>query len=173
VFLRRVAIVGISADTWLSEESVHDRGDAGEGRPDLNGDRRLSMSEKASLVLEIVAAYVRVRRSLRNRNVREAVISLRDDVLLPRSVDDPTSSRKLELRLARAVVRTLSFLPLDSRCLWRALVLTHLLSRRGRKTVVVIGVRNNPTFGAHAWVESEGIPLLPGADAGFERLVEL
>jgi Transglutaminase-like superfamily len=36
-----------------------------------------------------------------------------------------------------------------------------LLGRRGIPSRVVIGVRTSPEFAAHAWVEQEGLPLLP------------
>jgi hypothetical protein len=58
----------------------------------------------------------------------------------------------------------------------RSLVLTALLSRRGIASTLVIGVRPGGEFGAHAWVEHEGAPLLPSGATGsaetpFERLV--
>ena len=77
-----------------------------------------------------------------------------------------------------AVARTLRLLPTDSRCLMRSLVLSALLARRGIDSSLVIGVRTAEAFGAHAWVEHEGRPLLPtGASASgaapFHRLVEV
>jgi hypothetical protein len=77
------------------------------------------------------------------------------------------------LRLGRAVSRTLSVLPTDSRCLVKSLVLTSLLTRRGASSSVVIGVRPGGEFEAHAWVEQAGAPLLPTGNGKFERLLEL
>jgi hypothetical protein len=53
-----------------------------------------------------------------------------------------------------------------------------MLARRGIDSVLVIGVKMQPSFSAHAWVESGGRPLLPPLDysAGAtqsSRLVEL
>jgi peroxiredoxin len=47
-----------------------------------------------------------------------------------------------------------------------------MLERRGISQVVVIAVRPRP-FAAHAWVEVEGAAVLPDADPGYERLLEL
>ena len=55
----------------------------------------------------------------------------------------------------------------------RSLVLTEMLARRGIYAKVVIGVRPDPSFGAHAWVEVDGQPLLPTEEATYHRLVEI
>jgi hypothetical protein len=54
----------------------------------------------------------------------------------------------------------------------RALVLTALLARRGIDSSLVIAVQTEP-FGGHAWVERQGVPLLPAAGPPFLRIVEL
>ena len=55
----------------------------------------------------------------------------------------------------------------------RSLVLTAVLERRGIASRFVIGVRGaGDDFLAHAWVEYDGLPLLPAGD-DFERLTEL
>ena len=74
---------------------------------------------------------------------------------------------------SQAIGRTLRYVPGDSRCLVRSLVLTSLLARRGIDVKFVIGVAPGPEFKAHAWVESDGLPLLPSLDDEHERLVEL
>jgi hypothetical protein len=83
--------------------------------------------------------------------------------------------RRDGLRLGRAVVRTLSVLPTDSRCLVRSLVLLRLLVRRQGSGSLVIGVQ--PTQGrelvAHAWIELDGRPLLDPGDGTFSRLLTL
>jgi hypothetical protein len=76
-------------------------------------------------------------------------------------------------RLSRAVERTLGPLPTDSRCLVRAVVLLRLLARRGRRGQIVIGVRKAGSFGAHAWVELDGRPVVFDEADGFERLAAL
>ena len=75
------------------------------------------------------------------------------------------------LRLGTAVQKMLGVLPFDSRCLVRSLVLKHMLAKRGVPSSLVIGIRNEPTFIAHAWVERDGVPLLP-TDSSFHRLTE-
>ena len=55
----------------------------------------------------------------------------------------------------------------------RSLVLTGMLARRGVYATVVIGVRPEPTFAAHAWVEVDGRPLLPDDESIYRRLVEI
>jgi hypothetical protein len=47
-----------------------------------------------------------------------------------------------------------------------------MLARRGIDSTFVLGVRANPSFGAHAWVERNGVALLPTTYA-FTRLSEL
>jgi hypothetical protein len=75
------------------------------------------------------------------------------------------------LRLGRVVGRTLKLLPTDSRCLIQSLVLTRMLAKRSIASTLVIGVRKDPAFEAHAWVEHEGQPVLP--PGRFTRLMEL
>lgn len=88
-------------------------------------------------------------------------------------VEDCEGSHVPGSRLAYIVSSVLRLLPTDSRCLMRSLVLTRLLARRGLPSALVIGVTASPEFGAHAWVEQDGRPLLPAHDAIFARLVEL
>jgi hypothetical protein len=77
------------------------------------------------------------------------------------------------VRLGHAVGRTLAPLPTDDRCLWRALVLSALLAKRGIDSSLVIGVRTQPSFLAHAWVERDGVPLIDPGGSAFGRLLEL
>jgi transglutaminase superfamily protein len=75
--------------------------------------------------------------------------------------------------LGWAVARLLAYVPGDTRCLIRSLVLTRLLARRGIEAKLVIGARATPEFSAHAWVEHDGVPVLDPGDESFGRLVEL
>ena len=128
---------------------------------------RLSPAGKALLALEILQAYVRVRRELRRADFQSVVRTLRggDGVPTENTIGAP--------RLGRAVARTLRLLPTDSRCLMQSLVLTKLLARRGIPSSLVIGVASGHEFGAHAWVESGGISLLPAREHVYQRLVAL
>lgn len=130
----------------------------------------VSRMRRLMLVAEILAAYVKVRWRLRRRDVVSVVDSLRP----PSSRrSGPVDERASGRGLARAVVRTLTLLPTDSRCLTRSLVLTSLLARRGIESRLVLGVRHRPAFAAHAWVEHEQVPLLPAGEPTFERIAEL
>ena len=118
---------------------------------------------RARLAGEILGTYARAWLLLRRRPLPEALASLRTHGRR-RQTEDPR-------RLGRAVSRTLRVLPTDSRCLVRSATLAGVLAHRGLDGVVVLGVRPGDSFAAHAWVELDGIPLLP--DGGFERLAEL
>jgi hypothetical protein len=128
---------------------------------------------KARLALEIVATYIRVRRAVEDRDVRNVLSRLRDAPLadagaMPRDLLSPAA------RLSRATTRTLRWLPGDTRCLTQALVLSTLLARRAIPSRLVIGVTADADFGAHAWVElTDGRALLPPEEDRFARLVEL
>src|SRR5205085_8891121 len=111
------------------------------------------------------------RRALRRGPIDSAVASLR-------SIAEPTRaggavSLEEARQLGRAVARTLSLIPGDTRCMSRSLVLTRLLARRGIPAKLVIGARAAPDFLAHAWVECDGQPVLSPGDGSFGRLVEL
>ncbi len=132
-------------------------------------DGRLRPHAKGALVVEILAAYARVRWELRRTGLKGALVSLRQPGAPPASRDAVALGR----RLAPAVSRTLSALPAESRCLMRSLVLTRLLARRGVTTQLVISVRPGEHFAAHAWIEHGGVALLPADAPAFEHLVTL
>jgi hypothetical protein len=119
---------------------------------------------------EIVAAYRQARRELRRAPIVEVVAALRSEPAQTVAAAAPTLAEAR--RLGSAVSRTLAWMPGDTRCLARSLVLTQLLARRGIPAKLVIGARAAPDFLAHAWVECEGQPVLSPGD-GFGRLVEL
>lgn len=127
--------------------------------------------ERGRLVTEIVAAYLRARREMRRAPIATAVERLRAGGPPPRA--EEANSLEEARRLGRAVVRTLVFVPGDTRCLRRSLVLMKLLAKRGISARLVIGARTGPDFLAHAWVEHGGEPVLPPGDGSFGRLVEL
>jgi transglutaminase superfamily protein len=126
---------------------------------------------KLSLAGEILIAYGRVRWWLWRVDFRRTVHALRES--RGRRLPVAGSPAYAGARLGGAVVRTLRLLPTDSRCLMRSLVLTALLTRRGIDSRLVLGVRRDEDFAAHAWVEHAGVPLLDPGDPGFKRLLEL
>jgi hypothetical protein len=135
------------------------------------GAARLTVAETLRLSLEILWAYVMVRWWLLRSDVPEAAESARNRAVQAASVTDPLPLSTV-IRLGRGVQRTLGALPFDSRCLVRSLVLRCILARRGAESTVVLAAKPRPEFAAHAWVEYEGIPVLP-TGAGFHRLTEL
>lgn len=135
--------------------------------------RRLPLREKVALAGEIVAEYGRVRLLLRRHELPVVLARLRSRRPPAPAYADALAGKAAAIRLGRAIGRTLRYVPGDSRCLVRSLVLTSLLARRGVDVTFHIGVAPGPEFKAHAWVESDGLPLLPPLDAEHERLVEL
>jgi hypothetical protein len=133
--------------------------------------RRAPFVDRARLAAEIVVTYGRARIHLRRSDLPAALAQLRADAGPERLAGD--EARVLALRFAHAARRTLGLIPADSRCLMRSLVLTALLARRGIRTTLVVAVRVSGGFGAHAWVEIDGRPLLEPAHPPFQRLVEL
>lgn len=126
-----------------------------------------------SLIVEVLSVYARVRWLVLRRGPVEAVSALRGG-LREHLVPDTDGLRKLRsLLFGRAVNRVLTALPTDSRCLMQSLVLTAMFARRGIYSSVVIGVRPDPAFAAHAWVEVDGRPILPSDEANYRRLVEI
>jgi hypothetical protein len=138
----------------------------------MPSDRRLGPGERMRLGLEIAIAYARASRELHRASIEEVVARLRAAGAAPQSGDGDVELEEAR-RLGRATVRTLRFLPGDTRCLRRSLVVVRLLARRGIEARLVIGARTAPDFLAHAWVEHGGQPVLSPLDGSFGRLVEL
>lgn len=136
----------------------------------LPAGRRLGTVERIRLGAEIVGAYLRARRELRRAPIETVVERLRSTP--PPALAPPLAIAESR-RLGQAVGKTLAFLPGDTRCLRRSLVLIQLLSRRGIGGRLVIGVRSEPDFLAHAWIECGGEPVLSPLSGSFGRLVEL
>jgi hypothetical protein len=135
---------------------------------------RLRPIPRLRLTAEVLATYLRVRRLMRRDDPERAVRALR--AYASGSELEIEMERDHEVfvawRLARALEKVLARLPTDSRCLFSSLTLMCMLERRGIEQVLVIAARPQP-FAAHAWVEVEGEAVLPDADPGYERLLEL
>ena len=127
---------------------------------------------RARLAGEIVIAYVHTRRAMRRDPFARVLECARGSASCTRERPEAISLAEAR-RLGGAVGRTLALLPGDTRCLARSLVLMRLLSARGIQAKLVIATRTGPQFGAHAWVEHAGEPLLCPGDGSFGRLVEL
>jgi hypothetical protein len=134
---------------------------------------RHSAADITLLGAEILTAYLRVRWLLRRHDLPTVVSSIGAPTRRsPESAAGPAELR-VGARLARSTSRCLAALPADSRCLVRSLVLIAVLARRGIASSLVIGVRPGGEFAAHAWVELDGLPLLPADGEDYERLLEL
>jgi hypothetical protein len=136
----------------------------------FRGGRR-SYQARLRLALEILTAYTRSRYGLRRAPIASVVAGLRSRS--PSAAPPVADSLEEARSLGWAVARLLAYVPGDTRCLIRSLVLTRLLARRGIQAKLVIGARATPEFFAHAWVEHDGIAVLDPGDESFGRLVEL
>jgi len=137
--------------------------------------RRNAAPSKVALASEILVVYARVRLRMRRGDIREVVASIRS-----RSASRPAPSEAgsaevwlTSARLANAVIRTLTVLRTDARCLSQSLVLLWLLARRGIPGTLVVGVHTSPEFAAHAWIEHAGKPLLSPGSFPDGRLLEI
>jgi hypothetical protein len=118
-----------------------------------------------------VAAYSRARWLLWRSDLPATVAALRSQAARRRAPVE--TSVRAGVRLGQAMGKTLRHVPFDSRCLMRSLVLTSLLARRGIESSLVIAVQSEPTFKAHSWVESDGVPLIEPAGPPFEVITQL
>jgi hypothetical protein len=137
---------------------------------------KLPAGPRLRLASEVVWTYARVRWVMRDDDAERAVRRLRGDARDPAAGPRSHGQRDLEVlaawRLAHATGKVLERLPSDSRCLFRSLTLMCMLERRGISQTLIVAVRPRP-FGAHAWLEVDGRAVLPEADPGYERLLEL
>ncbi len=137
-------------------------------RPSSAG--RFTRWEKARLAAEIVGQYLPLLRSLR----RDGLATVLEEARHPRCVRvaiAPEEEHETARRLGSVVEQVLGPLPTDNRCLIRSLVLVRILARRSVDARLVIGVRLDDEFAAHAWVEHDEQPLLPtGCFEPLQRL---
>lgn len=134
--------------------------------------RPFGTGQRIRIATEIVASYCAARWWIVRLSFPESVTAARNVRPSSRVSLDEGELDAVGIRLGNAVQRTLRALPVDSRCLVTALVLTRMLARRGIKSTFVLGVRARPRFAAHAWVERGPTALLP-TKPEFQRLVEL
>lgn len=134
--------------------------------------RRLPLRRRLRLAGEVLAAYLVTRISLSRNGLPATLERVRRARDVQRLDADDAYSRYAAYRLGQVVEKVLQYLP-DARCLTRSIVLVALLARRGVASTLVIGVSPAPDFKAHAWVELEGVPLLPTGESEYSRLAEL
>lgn len=124
---------------------------------------------RVALMLEVLAAYVPLRRVMLTNDPRAMVMRARRIKPFPTVMDDAEADRAA-VRLGWIVRHVVGILPTENRCLIRSLVLVRLLERRGIDNRLVIGVRDSRSA-AHAWVEHNGKAVLPRGP--HEPLIEL
>jgi hypothetical protein len=130
---------------------------------------RMSVWHKARLVAEILHQYPRLLRSLRRDDFPTVLATARAPGCCVEVLEE--SEHAAAVRLGSIVTQVLNPLPTDNRCLIRSLVLLRLLARRGIGADLIIGVRADDHFAAHAWVEHDMQPLLPVGE--FQALTRL
>lgn len=128
----------------------------------------MALPAKLRLGLEILAAYGRAWWGMRRHELPTVVARVRAEHA-HRSTPLPTAEKR---HLAAVTMRLLSVLPTDSRCLARSLTYLSLLEHRGVSGTLVIGVQTQSGFRAHAWVECDGIALLPSGSGEYEPLAK-
>ncbi len=128
---------------------------------------RVGIRHRARVTLEILVAYVPLSRHLRANDLTRMVAEARAPDRPRRPVPE-SEHAALARRLGFMVEKVLARLPTDDRCLIRSLVLLRMLHDRGISAELVLGVRSQGAFGAHAWVEHEGEAVLPHGN--FARL---
>lgn len=137
---------------------------------------KLPPGQRLRLAAEVLRTYTRVRWVMRDEDAERAVRRLRIEARDAVETTEPAGENDRELlaawRLAQATRKVLERLPSDSRCLFRSLTVMSMLERRAIPQTLVVAVRPRP-FGAHAWVEVAGRAILPEADPGYERILEI
>ena len=130
---------------------------------------QLRLHHRLRLAAEILRAYLPLARAVRANDLDGMVREARGAGRLIATAE--TERQDTAVRLGLMVERLLTVLPTDDRCLIRSLVVLRMLEVRGIPSRLVLGVRTQPGFVAHAWVEHDGRAVLP--TAGFHRLLEL
>jgi hypothetical protein len=131
---------------------------------------------RVRLTVEVLRCFARVRRDYwkpARHDLRGAMALLRENEGRRAHYAMPALSDQEAIRLGYAVSRVVALMPGESRCLMRSMVLSCMLERRGVGSTVVIGVVPGADFTAHAWVEREGLALLPRQRAAAGRLVQI
>jgi len=133
--------------------------------------RPLGSVRKTGLSLEVVLIYVQARWMLPRLELKEVLRRLRQPTRFVTPLPRGLTADEQGIKLGRAVVRTLALAPTDTRCLVRSVVLSALLARRSIPSTLVVGVKTDPHFRAHAWVEGESRDLL--SREGYSTLVRI
>jgi Transglutaminase-like superfamily len=134
--------------------------------------KRVPLRQRISLGVEIFFAYLSARRSVKRDGLTRTLSELRSSTANPETGLTRAENRYVAYRMGRVVEKVLRAVP-DARCLTRSVVLVGLLAKRGLPSSLVIGVARTPEFAAHAWVEYDGIPVLPTLEPKYSRLTEL
>lgn len=126
---------------------------------------------RVRLLGEIFASYAQARWLLVRGDLPSAVAGVRARARRLSSTPVPVGDDPR--RLVSIAIRVLERVPFDSRCLMRSLVVLGMLARRGVETRLVVGVEVESGFAAHAWIEHEGVAVLPAGSFAQGRLTAL
>ncbi|WP_295634165.1 lasso peptide biosynthesis B2 protein [Novosphingobium sp.] len=136
---------------------------------------------EAAVLLVVARLLIRFVRFGRWRNVLGRVAP-QAGVVLPAAESNGIDATyqeagTLDRYLSRVVDRAALRMPFEYRCLPRAAALHWMLTRRGRPTMLVIGVLPGPRRGQlddlHAWVELGGEVLIGSSPEPFAVLLRL
>lgn len=130
-------------------------------RREVEAPRLRDVPEGARAVTDLWVAY-------RGRSLAELL------KMMPSPKGDAPSTGSLDevVRIAIRFQRWAPFAPTSAKCLLRTFMLRRLLRRRGQDALWVFGVRTRP-FGAHCWLQADGIVLDDDVDriAAFEPIL--
>jgi hypothetical protein len=118
------------------------------------------MATRLRLIAEMLTIYPGMLKVVRSNDLTAMAKAARAPVR-GRIATPPDLEHATAIRLGQIVGHVFGVLPMDARCLVRSLVLLRLLERRSIQATLQIGVRTTGDFGAHAWVEHDGAPVLP------------
>lgn len=158
----------------VTEQKAESQGDIGKYVADVGWWRIHAQLAEAAVLLTLSRLLVDFVRFGRWRGVLGRVVPAG---LTNRSADGRDAPDQRDRYLSRVVDRAASRLPFACRCLPRAMALHAMLTRRGKRTTLVIGVLPGPRRGhlddLHAWVELNGEVLIGISPEPYAVLVRL
>ena len=158
----------------MADRKAGDRGDTSGYAAELGWWRIHAQLAEAAVLLVVSRLLVDFVRFGRWRGLLGRVVPAGPTT---RSDDGRDAPDQRDRYLSRVVDRAASRLPFACRCLPRAMALHWMLTRRGKRTTLVIGVLPGPRRGhlddLHAWVEINDEVLIGASPEPYAILVRL